>query len=103
MEYLDIKIENAIVEVFETDSYYYIDAIIIDESARGKGLGTKAINTIIQMAEAKGKMVLGYATDLLGGDLNKLYNWYQSFGFKIDSGVADGEFDYNIKYEVWLK
>ena len=96
MNYLDIHVPNTIVEVFETDQYLFLDAIIVNDNSRGKGLGQQALEKVIHIARSKGKTLYGYATDLLGGDIHKLYKWYQSAGFKIEHGVLHNEFDYNI-------
>lgn len=74
--------KKVIVAVSEADTFLYVEAIKVKEKYRNKGYGTKKMQEIIKYATDKNKSIILKASDAMGSDLDRLYEFYNRFGFK---------------------
>ena len=59
-----------------------LSRIVVDESKRNQGLGTKAMNDLIQYADTTGKTItLSPSTDFGATSVSRLKDFYKQFGF----------------------
>lgn len=59
-----------------------LSRIVVDESKRNQGLGTKAMNDLIQYADTTGKTItLSPSADFGATSVNRLKDFYKQFGF----------------------
>ncbi|MBQ0971004.1 GNAT family N-acetyltransferase [Streptomyces sp. RK31] len=54
--------------------------ILIPESERGKGLGTRVMEHIIAVADLRGVPMTLSPSDTFGGDLDRLHAFYRRLG-----------------------
>ncbi|MFP3727486.1 GNAT family N-acetyltransferase [Priestia filamentosa] len=87
------------IEVEEYPTYVYIQAIIVKDSERNKGVGTKVMNEIISYAKSRNKPLVAFASNELGGDLDRLMKWYKSLGFYKEVNKMETDFNYNIRID----
>lgn len=81
MEYLELR-ENFKSVIHEYDDEIYIAMIFVDKVCRGKGIGTKYINEMIDYATRYKKKISLIPSDIFGGNLMKLKKFYKRLGFK---------------------
>ena len=72
--------------ISETDDAVNISKIIVDEAKRNQGIGTKAMQDIIDYADSVGKRIELTPSSDFGGNLNKLKDFYKKLGFKENKG-----------------
>jgi GNAT superfamily N-acetyltransferase len=64
-----------------------LSRIVVPPEQRGQGLGSAAMNDIIQHADENGKTVtLSPSTDFGGSSVSRLKDFYKQFGFVSNSG-----------------
>lgn len=81
MQYTEIK-EGMKAIVNEYDNEIHIAMIVVDESYRCKGIGTKYILETIEYAKRYNKIVTLIPSDIYGGNLRRLKKFYKRLGFK---------------------
>lgn len=64
-----------------------IDKIIVPEDLRGQGVGTKAMNKIIEWADANNKTLALTPSADFGGDKTRLKSFYKGLGFVENKGA----------------
>jgi GNAT superfamily N-acetyltransferase len=71
-----------------------LTSVYVGKEKRGKGIGTKVLETVKSEADRTGKKVVLDATNQLGTetDLERLSNFYEKNGF---TKVGDNKFEYN--------
>lgn len=67
-------------------SSIFLSKIFIKKEGRNKGLGSKAIKDIIQLADKYQLIVALTPSDGWGSNLNRLRKFYKNFGFKDNKG-----------------
>ncbi len=65
-----------------------LDKIIVPEDARGSGLGSQAMQELIDYSEATGKRIELSPTSDFGGSKSRLRDFYKRFGFVENKGKA---------------
>lgn len=71
------------LEVWNYDDYLELGKIIIPKSVRGQGVGTEAMERVIQYADKVGKDIrLTPSTDFGGTSRSRLERFYKQFGFQ---------------------
>jgi len=68
--------------------------LFVKETERGKGAGSKVLETVKSEADRTGKKVTLTATDEFGGDIKRLNEFYERNGF---TKVGENKFEYNPK------
>ena len=60
-----------------TEPFGFLEYVLVDENYRGKGLGKKLVDSVIEEAKKLGcyKLILTCSN-------KELYGWYKSFGFE---------------------
>jgi GNAT superfamily N-acetyltransferase len=78
------------LDISETDDILTVSRIVVPKAARGQGIGTRAMERILEYADQAGKTVaLSPATDF-GGTLAGLRRFYGRLGFRKNAGrLAD--------------
>ena len=71
---------------------WYIMYIKVDDGFRGRGIGTKLMQRILKEC---GRPVYLLATSELGGDLVRLVQFYERFGFRTIERHQSEFLDYN--------
>ena len=68
--------------ITEDDQYITLQTVVIDEEARGSGIGTDFMNKLKEYAFSVGKELYLTPSSDLGSNKNKLTNWYKKLKFK---------------------
>lgn len=97
---MEFVIPHTNVKVLDYENYVYLYSILVEEQERGKGHGTKALKEVIAYANAKKKPLLLFATHELGSDVDRLKEWYQTFGFYEEWNVIHTDYNYNMRLDV---
>lgn len=63
-----------------------LDSIVVPKEKRGSGLGTKAMNKIIDWADENDYIIALTPSKDFGGSVPKLKKFYKGFGFKSNLG-----------------
>ncbi len=97
---LDACNKSALTKSIKTSEYYYLSMVVIREEYRGTGIGSYAINQIIQefITQNPTCKLIGLTTQL-----SENVYFYSKLGFKkIDEGEIffkkDKYYNYNMKY-----
>ncbi|MDQ1013526.1 GNAT family N-acetyltransferase [Streptomyces afghaniensis] len=61
--------------------YLLLYLIVIPESERGNGLGTRVMEHLVSAADLRGVAMTLNPTDTFGADVDRLYDFYRRFGF----------------------
>lgn len=83
----------------EFPDHVYLQSIQTKIWERNHGLGTKALLRAIQYATAKQKPLLVFASNELGGNLNRLEKWYERNGFYKEVNKLKTDFNYNYRHD----
>lgn len=84
---LDNLPEDISVRASENDNIIDISKIVVSENKQGSGVGTQAMQSIINYADAKGKRVeLTPSKDFGATSVERLKNFYKKFGFVENKG-----------------
>lgn len=83
-----IKKKNKTVsfQIREQGDIVYLDKIVVPEGSREKGVGTKAMNDVIGLADEKGKTISLTPSSDFGGNKKRLVEFYKGFGFVENKG-----------------
>ena len=81
MQYTEVR-EGMQAIINENDNEINIAMIVVDESYRCQGIGTKYILEIIEYAKKYNKIVTLIPSDIYGGKLRRLKKFYKRLGFK---------------------
>ena len=73
-------------QIFEKGDVITLSKIVVPESSRGQGAGTKAMRTLLDYADANGKHVVLSPSADFGGNVKRLKNFYKRFGFVENKG-----------------
>lgn len=93
------KHRYACVRVHEADTFLYLAFIEIDKLHRNKGIGSLMLRRIIWYANRYGKDVVLEATDAVGTELEKLFDYYVKRGFK-QTKLERIPYHHNMVYQV---
>jgi GNAT superfamily N-acetyltransferase len=63
-----------------------VDKIVVPKELRGKGLGTDIMNEVISASDALGMPLSLTPSGDFGGNVNRLHDFYKSFGFESNVG-----------------
>lgn len=75
------------LDIYENNSSLRLSRIIINPEFRGKGIGTKIMNDLINYADRNSQMIFLTPSDDFGGSKNRLIQFYKHFGFKHNKGI----------------
>ena len=90
---MTIKLAHGYLQAEKVNgSGWYIHSIVVDEGYQGKGIGTRLMVKAIKKCE--GQIYLLVSGEF-GGDIEQLYGFYKSFGFKKCKGNHIG-YNYNM-------
>lgn len=73
-------------QVFENGDVITLSKIVVPEGNRGAGVGTKAMQMLIDYADANGKHVVLSPSPDFGGNVKRLKKFYKGFGFVENKG-----------------
>jgi len=73
-------------------SGWYLHSIIIEENYRGKGIGTRLMEKILLKCDTP---IYLLSDGSMGGDPERLFEFYKKFGFKKKKGNDIG-YNYNM-------
>jgi GNAT superfamily N-acetyltransferase len=78
---------NVKLDLFETDKDISLSKIVVPKETRGKGIGTSAMEEIINYADINNKRILlTPSTDFGGTSVDRLKEFYKGFGFVENKG-----------------
>lgn len=78
---------NVKLDLFETDKDISLSKIVVPKETRGKGIGTSAMEEIINYADINNKRILlTPSTDFGGTSVDRLKDFYKGFGFVENKG-----------------
>ncbi|MEU1314846.1 GNAT family N-acetyltransferase [Streptomyces tibetensis] len=69
--------------------YLVLFWILIPDSERGKGLGTRVMEHIIAVADLRGVPMTLSPSDTFGGNLDRLHEFYRRLGFVTNTRRGD--------------
>lgn len=73
---------NIKLNIFDNGRYLQLSDIIIPKEERGKGIGSKAMQKIIDFADSQNKKIyLTPSTSFGASSVSRLEKFYKSFGF----------------------
>lgn len=77
---------NIDIEIYEYDDYIELKKIVVPKDRRGEGIGSDVIEELIDYCRDTNKSLFVTPSSAFGGNVNKLTNFYKSFGFKNNKG-----------------
>jgi len=90
--------------LWEDDDNVYLERISVNE--RGQGTGTQFMNELIEYANRSNKNIILEPDEDLGGDLERLKEFYSRFGFSEDGDKMRYDFKEDVSTEndnSWYK
>ena len=84
--------------VTETPRYFILQVMLIQEKRRGQGEAKAFMNRLIELHNKYEKDIYLSASDVYGGDKQKLARFYDSLGFKPNNNMKVKE-DLVLEYE----
>lgn len=82
----DIESTGIRMDAFESRGRINLNRIVVPESARNSGAGTKAMNDLVKYADASGQTIALTPSSDFGGNKNRLVDFYKRFGFVENKG-----------------
>jgi GNAT superfamily N-acetyltransferase len=64
------------------EDYIYLGMIVIDNGCRNKGIGTKIMSELIQLANKYNVQIRLWSTNIYGCDILRLQKFYLNLNFK---------------------
>lgn len=72
--------------ISERNNSIQLNKIIVPENSRNTGIGTDAMNKLVDFADSNGKMLTLTPSSDFGGNKNRLIDFYKRFGFVENKG-----------------
>jgi len=74
------------IRVYEYGGILTLSKIVVPEELRGQGMGSKAMEKIIQYADGNKNIIALTPDDAFGGSKTRLIKFYKRFGFVMNKG-----------------
>ena len=97
---MTIKLAHGQAYVEKTYAGWFLNSIIVDEDYRGKGVGTRLMNKVLERC---GRPIYLLATEELGGDAGRLKEFYKRFGFVTYRQKRSDDLPYNANMVLMMQ
>ena len=87
---IEPEIRGVTYELDDYGDYWELYELIV-HGKHEKGLGSRFMRKLTQLADEHRKIVFTQASSAMGSDLNRLINFYERFGFEIIETPLDNE------------
>ena len=93
---MNIKLAHGSAYAEKINGYgWYLHFVRVDDGYRNKGIGTRLMENIIK--RCSGNTIYLLVTSELDGDVERLYKFYERFGFEKQEGNHIG-YNYNMVF-----